>query len=534
MKRLDVHEFHTLLDQTQLILSAQREQYKRIEDAIREFVALGDALTGSGGEAIKSFFRDVHLPYLLYIQSFISDFEDVIQRMRQSLDSLEPTTDGVIRVDYLEHDVERGLERLRNRIIGRTDEVNEIIQRVSDIISLPKLSDAEVLHSINELLLYSRDTVHKLEAFDYQQSHAIQVIDEALDWMMQYISSIETIFSQANMSPLNYSPFQLRNNDAYQTILEKVEHKLIADDMMKITYGINRWIIAYDWLNNHDGLLSKLQSIRDSENAHLVPFLMSSIYMQLYSLINPHFSMRLNDVDIRNRIIEREIATLGWEGMEGGFEHPEVFKANWMINLEKLRLEYAEYMNDTDELNIAKENLRQLREEYAHLPGLITDEENAHFFVPIELEDGNTMHIRIDENGQIYYKADPKYEWYEQIHEQSRFEHMQGRAARFASIFLLTRRASSLANTSGQTSNYVGFGGGLSSEMIDSLINEYRYSENASQPLKTLTQFYYVPEVGEVRAMIYRTDRETGKVENFILVIKNGEVQEVRNWREYN
>lgn len=43
----------------------------------------------------------------------------------------------------------------------------------------------------------------------------------------------------------------------------------------------------------------------------------------------------------------------------------------------------------------------------------------------------------------------------------------------------------------------------------------------------------YVPNPGEVKTMIYRTDEKTGEIENLIIDTQGNEVITLRSWKEY-
>ncbi|WP_430493585.1 hypothetical protein [Paenibacillus ottowii] len=45
---------------------------------------------------------------------------------------------------------------------------------------------------------------------------------------------------------------------------------------------------------------------------------------------------------------------------------------------------------------------------------------------------------------------------------------------------------------------------------------------------------FSVPDEGETRTMIYRTNKETGHVENMIIVTKGENEMKYRYWEDYN
>ncbi|MMZ48915.1 hypothetical protein D1872_105990 [compost metagenome] len=65
---------------------------------------------------------------------------------------------------------------------------------------------------------------------------------------------------------------------------------------------------------------------------------------------------------------------------------------------------------------------------------------------------------------------------------------------------------------SGWGEHVVGIGGGMISDKV----------------------LFSVPDEGETRTMIYRTNKETGRVENMIIVTKGENEMKYRYWEDYN
>lgn len=61
--------------------------------------------------------------------------------MKKSLHNLEPSRSGYIRRSFLDQQVEQDLTRARDRTNQLTNETNATINRVADIVALPKIDD---------------------------------------------------------------------------------------------------------------------------------------------------------------------------------------------------------------------------------------------------------------------------------------------------------------------------------------------------------------------------------------------------------
>jgi predicted ribonuclease toxin of YeeF-YezG toxin-antitoxin module len=130
VKVLDVQQFHEGLHRNIEKLNRLEEEIQGIKQAVEELVLLEDALKGEGGNAIRLFYQECHLPLLNFFISFKSRFADTLRRIGEALNSFEPDRMGYIRQEFLEGDVQAGLEEIR-RITGTlTDETNSIMDRM--------------------------------------------------------------------------------------------------------------------------------------------------------------------------------------------------------------------------------------------------------------------------------------------------------------------------------------------------------------------------------------------------------------------
>ncbi|MBO0587459.1 T7SS effector LXG polymorphic toxin [Sporosarcina sp. E16_8] len=64
---------------------------------------------GAGGNAIRSFYQECHLPFLHFFKLFSQQFKQVLHQMEAALHSLEPDSTGYIVEQFLEGELEQGL-----------------------------------------------------------------------------------------------------------------------------------------------------------------------------------------------------------------------------------------------------------------------------------------------------------------------------------------------------------------------------------------------------------------------------------------
>ncbi|MER2028197.1 MAG: T7SS effector LXG polymorphic toxin [Solibacillus sp.] len=196
MKVLDVNEFQQGLERTVNQLTRLESEMKQIESAVQGLTQLEESLKGQGGEALRAYYESCHLPFLTFFNTFKNSFTSVLQEMKTALSSLEPDSLGFIRQAALEGEIEQGLNRAKQVTEELTDEANNIMDQVSDIVSLPKLDDSEVHLGVHEAKRHRDETVEKLIEFDVSQTDALTTIQTDLMHMKTWLTNIETMMTE--------------------------------------------------------------------------------------------------------------------------------------------------------------------------------------------------------------------------------------------------------------------------------------------------------------------------------------------------
>ncbi len=139
MKLLDVDLFQEGLHRNITMVDRLSSEMKAIHHAMEGLVQMEDQLKGAGGNAIRSFYQECHLPFLHFFQLFSEQFKQVLNQMEAALHSLEPNSSGYILETFLDGELEQGLTLIANLTASLTDEANSIMDQVSDIVGLPHL-----------------------------------------------------------------------------------------------------------------------------------------------------------------------------------------------------------------------------------------------------------------------------------------------------------------------------------------------------------------------------------------------------------
>ena len=107
-----------------------------------------EQLKGAGGNAIRSFYRNVIYHFFIFSELFSRKFKQVLEQMEAALHSFEPDSAGYILEQFLEGELEEGLTLIGQLTASLTDETNSIMDSVSDIVSLPHLDDSGVQEGV--------------------------------------------------------------------------------------------------------------------------------------------------------------------------------------------------------------------------------------------------------------------------------------------------------------------------------------------------------------------------------------------------
>ena len=112
-------------------------EMESIHKSIEGLVAMEESLKGEGGNTIRAFYLDSHLPFLQFFKLFQSSFTYVVIQMDAALDALEPDSSGFIREHFLDVEIEQGLKAVMKKFVNNYDPN-----------TAPAINDLKVGHTI--------------------------------------------------------------------------------------------------------------------------------------------------------------------------------------------------------------------------------------------------------------------------------------------------------------------------------------------------------------------------------------------------
>ncbi|GGA28775.1 ribonuclease YeeF family protein [Psychrobacillus lasiicapitis] len=194
MKVLDVDLFEDGLQRNIAMLDRLRSEVDSIYQSVLGLVDMEEQLKGAGGNTIRSFYRECHLPFLQFFRMFSDHFQQVLKQMEAALHSFEPDSAGYVLEQFLEGELEDRLTLIGQLTESLTDETNSIMDQVSDIVGLPHLDDSAVQMGVIDSKKKRDDTIVGLYEFDASQTTALNSIEQGLQAMDTWLADLEGLF----------------------------------------------------------------------------------------------------------------------------------------------------------------------------------------------------------------------------------------------------------------------------------------------------------------------------------------------------
>ena len=197
MKVLDVASLnegiHTTLQEIEKIQS----QLSGVQRSVRDIIALDQYLKGKTGEAIRSFYKQIHEPFLIYMHQSLTDYAEQLQVIEQAIQAYEPDKNGLIRQGFLDNNIRQSLDRTEDIAGDLVDQANREIASIGDLVSLPRLDMGELSFVVQKGRKKTREIVDQLHELDHTQTKNLAKVEEKLDVMKQYTSEMTRKFNQS-------------------------------------------------------------------------------------------------------------------------------------------------------------------------------------------------------------------------------------------------------------------------------------------------------------------------------------------------
>ncbi|MED3386040.1 ribonuclease YeeF family protein [Bacillus subtilis] len=204
MKTLDVHALHEGIQHTIEKLDKQKQQLEKLEKSVEHLAGMKDALKGKGGDAIRTFYKECHKPFLLFFGMFIDEYKKVLKQTQHAISSVESDSHGMIAEAFLSHDARHGVKHAREVTEQLTDAVNRQTSAIDHIVSLPTVNDTFFRMETEQAERLISDTLNKLFQFDGHQTQALETAKSDFQTMKKYIDQLETMYTGPKIEITGY------------------------------------------------------------------------------------------------------------------------------------------------------------------------------------------------------------------------------------------------------------------------------------------------------------------------------------------
>ena len=225
MKVLDVSSLQDGIDFTVQDIESKRDQIQALQKSVHGFHTLEDALRGQGGEAIRAFYRDAHEPFLVLFHQFLIDYSNLLKDMKEAVGTFESNSSGYVNQEFLETDVDEGFAKVEKTATELTDDANEILADVEEIVSVKRIDESEVVEDVQRGKEKAKEIVEELTILDEYEAGRLEETKQALHELRSFISGMESMFKSGDLSIRNYNVEMLEGMPAYNDIMDRINNK---------------------------------------------------------------------------------------------------------------------------------------------------------------------------------------------------------------------------------------------------------------------------------------------------------------------
>ncbi|MED3657901.1 LXG domain-containing protein [Bacillus velezensis] len=220
MKTLDVRALREGVQHTIESLDKQKDQLAELSQSVKQLAAMKDALRGKGGDAIRAFYKECHMPFLQFYEMVIDEYKSVLQQTNSRLSALEPDSTGVIEQGFLEYEAKQGLRQSKQAAEQLVNDINRQAASVSHIMSLPSVHDGIFREETHRAEKKIDDTLEQLYEFDNTQHQALEETKADIQTMKRYMEQLQRMYTGPKIGITTYSS---------GSILKSIEEEKLND-----------------------------------------------------------------------------------------------------------------------------------------------------------------------------------------------------------------------------------------------------------------------------------------------------------------
>ncbi|WP_139342851.1 ribonuclease YeeF family protein, partial [Oceanobacillus kimchii] len=232
MKTIEASTIHEGIEQTTKLLSELAEQVAEVHGKITGILNTESDFSGQAASSIRAFYKDIHAPLAVYLEGIVRDYHDILRQIQQLLYELDSSEQAFIDEDFLKTEMKRQLNKAKEQTAQLTDETNDILRSVRDIIHLSDLSDDQFIHSVEKTESKVNKTIEKLYQFDQEATHKLTTTENDVDLLENYLSDIQSLTKDRQLIMTSYQTNSITQLDVHQQMIAGIVQKTIPKDVV--------------------------------------------------------------------------------------------------------------------------------------------------------------------------------------------------------------------------------------------------------------------------------------------------------------
>lgn len=229
MKVLNSQNLHQAIEDLNNKVKSQMEQIETLKNAVLDFSNLDDAFAGHGGTAIRSFYKDWHVPFLSFYHSSLKNYQRVLKSIKEASSDLEPNPKGFIHQGFLEGELTAGINKAKVVTTDLVDDVNASLDRIKDILMVQSLNDDLFHQHIQKANQNIQKTVDDLSTFDTDQTKELNSVDQNLQLMKSYLNEIQGMFKSGELNLSDYHSDQFNEKTHFNQLQTSIADNKIME-----------------------------------------------------------------------------------------------------------------------------------------------------------------------------------------------------------------------------------------------------------------------------------------------------------------
>lgn len=251
MKVIKVSEIIPELDESIKKKEAEKDQLQDVRASINNLINLDDALKGKGAEAIKEHLTVLHIPAVLLLNQFISEYVNRLKQVKNLINEYEIKS-GLVRQDFVEHEAKSGIENIEQMSEDTINDINQEFLKVSDIVGGSTISLAHLSQNFDKARRHIKKTTDGLEDLDENSLKVLKESTEDLAGISDFINKIESW--AANGAALSESTIReiekyFAENDTIGKLIDSAMELAIKEGDSTLMGNVADWLDKIGKLN---------------------------------------------------------------------------------------------------------------------------------------------------------------------------------------------------------------------------------------------------------------------------------------------